>query len=310
MNTANGPGISSLEAALSEVERRGGTAWDITPNLAATTARAAAKAPTAAIFVHGAVRDGYVIGFGITTSDKDVVPSLTADGWVVNFDQPDRVGLGKKWVVRSTADRSVLMQDVNGALARIGPQVSTSFGGRPWAPTLALDRLRCASHSCPHLSEPSSVLSCSSRRELRRSLPRSERPSRVRSSAGFRFLLGAGGTPSYVANPSLPPPRGGSRAGLRHGGAAGRGTRSDHFGGYELADDLSRRRSPEGRPASSSTSSACEDVAVLRSVTLGLVLSSWPRRARWSSNRRCQLARRRSRPKYETRQGSRRRSSS
>ena len=108
-------------------ERRGGTAWDITPNLAATTARAAAKAPTAAIFVHGAVRDGYVIGFGITTSDKDVVPSLTADGWVVNFDQPDRVGLGKKWVVRSTADRSVLMQDVNGALALIGPPGEHQF---------------------------------------------------------------------------------------------------------------------------------------------------------------------------------------
>ena len=120
------PGNLFLEAALSEVERRGGTAWDITPNLAATTARAAAKAPAAAIFVHGAVRDGYVIGFG-SRRPTGVVPSLTADGWVVNFDQPDSVGLGKKWVVRSTADRSVLMQDVNGALARIGPPGEHQF---------------------------------------------------------------------------------------------------------------------------------------------------------------------------------------
>jgi voltage-gated potassium channel Kch len=127
MNAANGRGVSSLEAALTDVEQRGGMAWDVTLNLAATTARAAAKAPTAAIVIHGAVRGGYVIGFGITTSDKDVVRSLTADGWVVNFEQPDRVGLGKKWVVRSSADRLVLMQDVNGALARLGPPGDHQF---------------------------------------------------------------------------------------------------------------------------------------------------------------------------------------
>ena len=187
MNTANGPGISSLEAALSEVERRGGTAWDITPNLAATTAKAAAKAPAAAMFVHGAVRDGYVIGFGITTSDKDVVQSLTADGWVVNFDQPDSVGLGKKWVVRSTADRSVLMQDVNGALARIGPPGEHQFR---WQALGTDPGLGQASMCFTFLSAPIGaivgLIVSSSRRELRRSLPRSERPSRVRSSAGFR----------------------------------------------------------------------------------------------------------------------------
>ena len=125
-------------------------------------------------------------------------------------------------------------------------------------------------------------------------------------------ILGAGGTPSTT----LPIRRyrhhaEEDRAGLRHGGAAGRGTRSDHFGGYELRGRLKHGvahpragllvRAPHRRAMLSRCCGPSPSAWRCR---------SWPLHARWSSRRRCQLARRRSRPKYETRQGSRRRSPS